>query len=299
MSMPETYELLRERSYQSEIMDLGDNSQVTAPETKRRGQEYLEMSKMQQQGITHVLDEFSNVFNEMQGTCLVLGCKAGSLLKDKILPKLAKDAVLVGADVADDILEHAKKNCSGEKRISFKLIDIGGMRIPNEDIEKYDNIISFYYLETFQNMSRLVRHMSRMLKPRGQGLVMILSHHDIYDLHLTYRANPNYGTYMEDIFFQLPALFGLPNAAQIVRDNIDMNGLKTIDCKVKELSITYSNTKDLEYSLMTMDPFVHRMPDDVQEKYKKEFIEEYVGDKMKNGEIIDTYRVVIAQFQKA
>lgn len=49
---------------------------------------------------------------------------------------------------------------------------------------------------------------------------------------------------------------------------------------------------------MAMDPFVNRMPDDVKEKYKKQITEEYARNKTKNGKIVDTYEVLIAQFKK-
>ncbi|XP_015115633.1 juvenile hormone acid O-methyltransferase [Diachasma alloeum] len=269
-----------------------------ATRCSRDPQKFLNGYKVQYQGTSELVEEFSDTLKNMHGMCLDIGCGPGISMKDIILPKLPKDTLLVGADESELMIEYAKKCCEGEKRLSFLHIDIGGMRIPEQEIEKYNNIVSFYYLHTFQNIQRSARNMSRLLAVGGQGLVMFLSHHDVFDLFMEYRCYHDYKKYMEDVFLQLPALYGLPNAADIVKDDLETVGLKPITCVSKELSFTYDSMDELENTLMVMDPFVDRMPNGVREIYTKQITEQFAKNRMKDGKIVDTYRVVMALFEK-
>ncbi|XP_063975810.1 uncharacterized protein LOC135161816 [Diachasmimorpha longicaudata] len=268
--------------------------------TKRRRdpQKYLTVNKLQYEGIAELVGEFSDTLKNMHGLCLDLGCGSGIQMKDLILPNLANDARLVGGEESEQMTEFAKKCCEGVTRVSFTTINIGEMRIPNTEIEKYNNIISFYYLHTFHNTQRTTRNIARLLAAGGQGLVMFLSHHDVYDLYLEYQYHPSYKQYMEDIFHQLPPLYGCPSAANTVKDELEKAGLKIITCTDKELTFVYDSMEDVENTLVMTDPFIDRMPNDVKKLYRKEITERFSKNKMKDGKIVDKYRLVVALFHK-
>jgi len=60
--------------------------------------------------------------------------------------------VSTGADISQTMVNYARQKYSDEKRLSYIVLDIETSELPNDQIEKYDNVISMYCLHWCNDM---------------------------------------------------------------------------------------------------------------------------------------------------
>lgn len=66
-----------------------------------------------------------------------------------------------GVDISKNMIDCARKLCAGEKRITFKVMDIETTDLKIEDIEAYDNGLSFFCLHWLRDL-RLINLIFRL-----------------------------------------------------------------------------------------------------------------------------------------
>lgn len=55
-------------------------------------------------------------------------------------------AYLTGTDISQEMIEHARKMYSEDKRLNFEVLDIQTKNLPKNYLSDFDNIVSFYAL---------------------------------------------------------------------------------------------------------------------------------------------------------
>lgn len=113
---------------------------------------YCEAHDLQRRDASEVIEEFADELAMMHGRCIDIGCGPGHVTKEIILPKLPNDAVVVGIDISELMIQRAKIKYSAEDRLTFSKLDIESPELPIEEIGKYDHAVSFYCLHWCQNM---------------------------------------------------------------------------------------------------------------------------------------------------
>lgn len=125
---------------------------------------YHKSNALQKRDAKQILDEFSHLFNwRSDGTdCLLdIGCGAGDVLVECIIPKMPKNfAKVVGIDISDEMTRYAKEKYQN-KHVDFYKVDIASdcltsdlMSCDTKDsvrLGNYDFITSFYCLHWIQN----------------------------------------------------------------------------------------------------------------------------------------------------
>lgn len=128
--------------------------------------------------------------------------------------------MFVGADISKAMIDHAGQKYQSEKRLSFLQLDIETSVLPNEQLEQYSNVLSFYCLHWCQDprycltilyaailyqllTSHVVRfrrafdNIYKLLQPEGKALVMFLAWNDGFDAYMRVYENPRYKPYMQ------------------------------------------------------------------------------------------------------
>lgn len=123
-----------------------------------------EGSTMQRRDAQEVVDEFSFELSKMRGRCLDIGSGPGDITKEMLLPILPHDAEVVGvwmkilitwsfltghlagADISQAMVNYARMKYSDDKRLSYIVLDIETSELPSDQVEQYNNVVSFYCL---------------------------------------------------------------------------------------------------------------------------------------------------------
>lgn len=127
-----------------------------------------EGSNMQHRDAQDVVEEFSFELSKMRGRCLDIGSGPGDITKEMLLPILPHDTEVVGeqmkiwwyalifyeepcvifagADISQAMVNYARKKYSDDKRLSYIVLDIETPELPSDQVEQYDNAVSFYCL---------------------------------------------------------------------------------------------------------------------------------------------------------
>ena len=130
---------------------------------------YHKSNALQKRDAKQILDEFSHLFNwRADGTdCLLdIGCGAGDVLVEYIIPKMPKNfAKVIGVDISEEMTRYARENYQN-KHVDFYKEDIASDFLTNElissdpkksffsesmELGNYDFITSFYCLHWIQN----------------------------------------------------------------------------------------------------------------------------------------------------
>lgn len=131
-------------------------------------EEYVNASKFQYRDAHEVIEEFEKEISEVRGKCIDIGCGPGNVTKTLLLPKLAPEVEVVGkkpvctlrfpvgvlmflqcfpgADISQNMVDYAKEKCADEKRLSFIRLDIETENLPNDLVNDFNSVFSFFCL---------------------------------------------------------------------------------------------------------------------------------------------------------
>lgn len=139
---------------------------------------YMVAHEMQRRDADDFSDEYGDEIRKMSGRCLDIGSGPGDVTIDVILPRLNPDATIVcksraatytviqlkfvemkmkrcvntGSDISEHMLNYGKEKYRDNSRLSFVKLDIESRDLPEDLIEQFDHITSFYCLHWCQDM---------------------------------------------------------------------------------------------------------------------------------------------------
>ncbi|CAL1676818.1 unnamed protein product [Lasius platythorax] len=269
-------------------------------------EDYVADSSMQYRDTSDLVDEFSRELSQMEGKCLDIGCGPGRITKEMLLTLLPEESKIVGADISHTMINYAR-NCNSDERISYIVLDIETSHLPNDEIEKYHNAVSFYCLHWCNDICRAFENIHKLLRPKGKALIMFLGYHFGFEAYTRLKQNPRFKPYLHDAHRYVPffqrncSVKNMRASLQTMLKNI---GFKILHCTQREKSFRYSR-ESLKNHAYAVNPFINRFPDD---KIKNEFLEQLINEimsqnvplKNKNNEdyIILRYQLLIAFVQK-
>ncbi|KYN20793.1 PREDICTED: juvenile hormone acid O-methyltransferase-like [Trachymyrmex cornetzi] len=271
-------------------------------------EEYVDSgSNMQHRDVQDIIDEFNCELSNMRGKCLDIGSGPGNITKELLLPTLPHDAEVVGVDVSETMVNYANQKYSDEKRLSFDILDIETSELPSDQIEQYDNVVSFYCLHWCNDIWRALENIYKLLRPNGKALMMFIGYHSGFEAYLHLKQCPRYQSYLQDARRYVP-YFQRRMCKDIrasLRKMLGDVGFEILHCSKREKSYHYSK-QSLKNHVYAVNPFIKRIPDDM----KGEFIDNLLNEimihnaliplKSKNSQeyLILPYYLLIAYVQK-
>ncbi|KAK0170944.1 hypothetical protein PV328_008720 [Microctonus aethiopoides] len=242
------------------------------------GDSYTVAHDLQRRDASDIVEEFTDELAAMHGTCIDIGCGPGNITNDLILTKLPNDANIIGVDISNSMIKKAQENHNNEKRLKFFPLNIETDCFPITEIEKYDSAVSFYCLHWCQNMRKTLNNIYKLLRPGGHGLVMFLSYNDGFEAYKRIQNNPRFKMYLEDTMKYVPAFQNCSNPRAIMKKLLEETGFEVLHCSNREKTYIYESIETLQNHIIAVNPFVHRMPDDIKNEYVNEITKEIARD---------------------
>ncbi|XP_043465124.1 juvenile hormone acid O-methyltransferase-like [Leptopilina heterotoma] len=232
--------------------------------------EYLKHSNgIQYQVITSLLSEFEKDVSQMKGTMMDIGCGPGNNTKNLILPKVSKDAVMVGLDISEKMVKCARTlNADEKERLSFEQLDIETNDFPVEYNERFDHGFSFFCLHWIADLRRAFGNIYKLLKPGGTLISQHILLFNGYNGYLTLSESEN----------------------------------------IREKITGYKSQLDRKELFAAVNPFVPRMPEDVKNNFMDNLMEETLkeetvmfrksDDSSNEEKIFDLYKLIMLHIKK-
>nr|XP_033336742.1 juvenile hormone acid O-methyltransferase isoform X1 [Megalopta genalis]XP_033336743.1 juvenile hormone acid O-methyltransferase isoform X1 [Megalopta genalis]XP_033336744.1 juvenile hormone acid O-methyltransferase isoform X1 [Megalopta genalis]XP_033336745.1 juvenile hormone acid O-methyltransferase isoform X1 [Megalopta genalis]XP_033336746.1 juvenile hormone acid O-methyltransferase isoform X1 [Megalopta genalis]XP_033336747.1 juvenile hormone acid O-methyltransferase isoform X1 [Megalo len=271
-------------------------------------EEYVNASKFQYKDALDVIEEFGKEISEMRGRCIDIGCGPGNVTKTLLLPRLAAEAELVGADISKEMVEYAREKCSDEKRLSFICLDVQTGDLPNELVAQFSNAFSFFCLHWCENPWRTFGNIWKMLRPGGTALTMFLARNDGFDVYMDVYENPLYRPFMQDVDRYVPYYHRCKDQRSSLRKVLEDTGFDVLHCSKRQKSYVYQNKLALKKHVAAVNPFVNRFPEELRDDFMEEISQGIVKQKIlfKNQEdcsdqenkILDIYDILVAYVRK-
>lgn len=123
---------------------------------------YKKSNVLQRRDAKEIIEEFSNLFNwhwDGSDSLLDIGCGAGDVLVELLLPKIPINTKVVGIDVSKEMIKYANENYGNEEHLKFYKVDIesdfldvdGSKMMTPLSPNSFNFISSFYTLHWIQN----------------------------------------------------------------------------------------------------------------------------------------------------
>ncbi|XP_076655826.1 juvenile hormone acid methyltransferase [Halictus rubicundus] len=271
-------------------------------------EEYVNASKFQYRDALEVIEEFEKEISEMRGKCVDIGCGPGNVTKTLLLPKLAPEAELVGADISKNMVDYAREKCAGEKRLSFICLDIETENLPKELVHHFDSVFSFFCLHWCQSPRKAFNNICKMMRPGGTALTMFLAHHNGFDAYKHLYDNPLYRPYMQDMEHYVPCYHECNDQRSALRKILEETGFEVLHCSKRQRNYIHQNRQALKNHITAVNPFVTRLPENLRDEFIELTTQEVIKQKIifkdqndcpsKEEKILDMYETFIAYVRK-
>ncbi|XP_066601295.1 juvenile hormone acid O-methyltransferase [Prorops nasuta] len=269
---------------------------------------YINAHKLQYRDASDIIEEFSSDMAKMKGRCIDIGCGPGNVTKELILRNLPQETEVIGVDISRSMLDYANWKYREEKCLSFKYLDIETPELPNEELNQYDNALSFYCLHWCQNSWLAFENIYKLLRPGGKALLMFLGYNDGFDAYVRLHENPRYQPYMKDAYKYIPYFHRCDDSRAVLRKILADVGFHILHCSRRDKSFVYQNMQILKSHTLAVNPFISRVPDNLKQEFEDVTLREVVSQKIlfanKNSggqeeySILDRYSLLVAFVEK-
>ncbi len=150
------------------------------------------------------------ILSDMSGFVLDMGVGTGKNLKYFPL-----DCTVIGVDISQKMLEHAKKKSKGMDNVSLLVMD--GEHLAFRD-DSFDNVLTTFVLCSVPEPVNALKELQRVCKP--QGCVINLEH---------MRSRNALVAFIEDVFNPLTTFVMGVNINRRTVDNIKKAGLEVLE----------------------------------------------------------------------
>ncbi|XP_029679526.1 juvenile hormone acid O-methyltransferase-like isoform X2 [Formica exsecta] len=269
--------------------------------------EYASFNKLQKCNVLNLIDEFEEELIQMSGKCMDIGCGPGDITKNVLLPALNPNAVIIGTDISEDMIEFAKKTY-GNERLKFEVLDIQTKSLPEKYISGFDHIISFNALNWCYDIRQAFENIYRIIRPGGNILINLAASHDTYDIMNILVRDIRFAPYIQDVRNYVSPFNDSSCPRKELRKILENIGFQVCHCSLREM--TYSFRKDSSNfisSVISIYPFFDKMPHDLQEEFKNEYTRKFMEIKItyktiqNNQEqilMLDLYKLLIVYARK-
>ncbi|XP_011641386.1 juvenile hormone acid O-methyltransferase-like [Pogonomyrmex barbatus] len=195
---------------------------------------YVATDKLQREKALAFINEFSENLKNISGKCMDVGCGPGDITKDIFLPALNPNAVVIGTDISESMIEYANKMSSVKNRLKYEILDIQTKQLPNQYISEFDHIFSVHTLHWCNDIRQAFKNIYRMLRSNGTMLVLFVSSHDIFKILDIMIQDKDYASYISDIKRYTWPFQNSVNPRSELKELLEEIGFTIIHCSLRE-----------------------------------------------------------------
>ncbi|XP_070150520.1 juvenile hormone acid O-methyltransferase-like [Polyergus mexicanus] len=268
--------------------------------------EYVSFDKLQKCKVLNLMDEFEEELIQMSGKCMDIGCGPGDITKYILLPALNPNAVIIGTDISEDAIEFAKKTY-GNERLKFEVLDIQTKSLPEKYISGFDHIFSFHALNWCYDIRQAFENIYRMIRPGGNILMNLVASHDIYNIMNILARDIRFAPYIQDIRKYVSPFNDSCCPRKELRKILKSIGFEVCHCSLRETTYSSKDSNNFIYSIISIYPFLDKMPHNLKEEFKNEYVRKFAEKKItyntiqnnqKQTFILDIYKLLIVYARK-
>nr|ADV17350.1 juvenile hormone acid methyltransferase [Schistocerca gregaria] len=215
---------------------------------------------------------------------LDVGCGAGDVTVDLLLPRLPPHTQLVGTDVSAAMVEHAAELYgAAHPGLSFQLLDIADPDIdasPVYQLAPFDKIFSFFCLHWVPEQRQAAENLHRLLKPGGEVVLSLLAHCPIFSVYEGLAHKPQWKEYMEDARRFISPYHHSEDPAREMNELLCRAGFRVTLCTRQQRSFTFPGHSALIEAVTAVNPFVERLPETLQQEFLEDCMKEVLRQKL-------------------
>ncbi|XP_049813728.1 juvenile hormone acid O-methyltransferase-like [Schistocerca nitens] len=246
---------------------------------------YATSSTLQQQFVNKVLRELWPALDWRceQGTVLDVGCGAGDVTRNELLPRLPPAVSVLAVDISPAMVAKAADRFSGP-RLRFRQLDIGTPRIEETDVWRlgpFPKVFSFFCLHWVQDQRVAIQNISKLLSPGGETVLIIVTGGPIYMMFETLARSSRWSAYMTDYRQFEPPYLRTQNPKADLRKYLREAGLSVKTCCSEDVTYCSVDEQNVINTITAINPFVGRIP----QQQREAFIQDCVAEAYSNGTI--------------
>ncbi|XP_072747976.1 juvenile hormone acid O-methyltransferase-like [Anoplolepis gracilipes] len=239
---------------------------------------YVSCNDLQKSNVLNLVDEFEEDLIQMSGTCMDIGCGPGDITKNILLPALNPNAVMIGTDISENMIEFAEK-AYGNEKLKFEVLDIQTTSLPEKYISKFDHIFSFYALHWCYDIRQAFENIYRIIRPDGNILLMFVASHDTFEVMKILGHDSRFAPYIQDVRKYISPFNDSACLRKELRKLLRSIGFEIYHCSLRETTYSSKNANNFISSIMSIYPFLEKMPHNLKEEFQNEYKREFVKRK--------------------
>jgi len=203
------------------------------------------------------------------------GCGPGDITACVISPWLPQDfQLLLGADVSSSVIDHALELNASEK-VTFQVLDVAGDIsdfLKNREFSQgFDKIFSFYVLQWLPDLSKGLQNLFRLLRTRGQMLVMFPADRLFQKTFMEIRNKEPWSKYSREAPRKLPPFLTKgSDQSEEFREMLLDAGFEVLKCETQKFTSHFDSVDDIKDLIESLD---HDM-DGIPEKLRPQFLQD-------------------------
>ncbi|XP_046740259.1 juvenile hormone acid O-methyltransferase-like [Diprion similis] len=229
---------------------------------------YSKINEQARRDTSDFIEEHSREIGLMSGRCLDIGSGPCDVVSDFLLPKLDPKSTVVCSDISKTMLDYAKEKYGANDRLSFLQLDIESPALEKDLIEQFDHVTSFYCLHWCQDMRQALENIFDLLRPGGTAFLTFGSNFPCMDAYKVLATVPRYHRYMKDVDRFIPVFQYAERPREALKTLLRHVGFEVCHCSRREISGIYKTPNDFSRMMAAINPFIHRMPAELQREYE-------------------------------
>lgn len=230
---------------------------------------YASSNQMQRRDASIVLAAHLPVmtWKEEDERILDIGSGSGDVTTTLLSQAIPVYHSLTGVDVSKEMVEYANRTY-GEETVTFHCMDIATCKSPRDQFPAgFSKVFSLYCLHWVRDLSRAVSNMFDLLVEGGEALVVFLASNPIFRMYRILAQNPKWTTYMKDVEEFMPVYQDSTDPGKEFRAILTRAGFTVRNCEATEFSYTFHNQNQLAAALKAVNPFLCRIPLELQHEF--------------------------------
>ncbi|EGI59206.1 Biotin synthesis protein bioC [Acromyrmex echinatior] len=203
---------------------------------------YIASNTSQREKAIAITDEFNEYLKNVSGKCIDIGCGPGDVTKDIILPALDPNAVVIGTDISESMIDYAKKKYIKEKRLEFDVLDIQTKNLPTKYVSEFDLVFSSHTLHWCNDITQAFENIYRMLRPNGVMLILFVTSHNIFNVLENLIYDGRFAPHIKDVNKYTWPLGKSINPRKQLKELLQTLGFTVIHCSHRDTFHQDANT---------------------------------------------------------
>lgn len=266
---------------------------------------YAQSNPFQMRDASHVLKMHKELTSKLPEVILDIGCGTGDVTTQILAPNCSSQSIIVGVDISPKMVNYARQHNQEKENIHYEILDISGdISDFLEDWEGFTKIFSFYCLHWIKDHKKALENINSLLLKDGKCLLVFVAQCPVFEMYEKMAENPKWQIYMKDVNEYIPRTQNMMQPAFHFTQMMEEAGFSNVDCTTLARSFAFSSTKMLKDSVVAINPFLTRIPNEERDEYITECIKTLSAIKNKEGIVNKnesccfSYKLIVASATK-